>query len=848
MALTAVIPLLTHSISVALVDEKLDSLGSIGRSVEVSYTSTDGSGPSTAALAATLGNDWNAVAGAPIASWRTVTTSASAPGAEITLMARQDACAHLSFTSGRCPAGRFEVALSAASARELKLRVGSVVTLDSASPGAPAHVQHPVRVVGILAQTPGQEYWRGIDLTTVTQRVEGLNTTRLHRWLTSEASFPTTVIPTVERSAKPRVFTSANYGWFSTARAASRQLDPDGLRFDSLPQAVAALKNTTAAVAAPRLTGAQLSEQVSTVDERTSADLDQLATLVPLLLVQLSALAALLAHITIRSAIMRRRSDVAVLRLRADGRATASALLRAELLPPLCAALPLGFGLAYLIDALSRHTWLPSGTSGRFLPAAVIIAALAAIALIGVLLWQVRGVCKEPVSQLLRAVGPRRRSLALGAGEAVLLAVAVAAVVGVATGTVSGAPVLLTPLVAAVAVGAIFGGLLAPVGNAVAGRLLRSGRVGGLLGLTSLARRPGTRQLLLAITAAGAMVTFALGAFTLGHQNRERLAQAEVGPPVRMSVSDDRGFRGAADFVKTVRSVDATGVSLAPVVQMRSGSSDGPVLTAGDPAALARITASSQLPSGWSLLPRTASGAALTPAVVADWSFPVNGQSGQAFSAPSLTGVDATYAPRWSLPVLPGLGPHAFLTTLDLDSATANGAVLQVWSDGSDPAALQRVKSALIRSGYGDFSTQSWNSTEEALATSASGYGLRLALVTAGGAALMAALVLLAVRAAQYTVRRADAAALRRAGVSPKALRRGRSVETGLLLAALLLGGAVGLMGLWLAAPSMPWYTTTPDYDITLRRPPFLAPAAALAGVAVVIGVISELLARKESR
>jgi hypothetical protein len=457
-----------------------------------------------------------------------------------------------------------------------------------------------------------------------------------------------------------------------------------------------------------------------------------------------------------------------------------------------------------------------------------VLACLALLALL------VRGVARTPVSDLLRGVPPRQHRWAISPAQAVVLALAVGMLITVATGTLTGAPVLVTPLVIALAAGLVVGGLLVPVGNRLATRLLRRGKVPPLLALTGLARRPSTRNLILAMTAAGALLAFTTSTMALGVQNRQDVAAVTVGSSVRLDAIDTTGIATPDRAVQAVNSVDPQHDHITPVVRVRSGSSDGPVVLGGYPSAMSRIALRAGQPDVWARL-ASANASGGLPVIAAGWSPP---STERRFTGPTLTASDGSYAIGGTVDLIPGGGAHTFIAPLDPLLAQADRTdsyTVEVWSDGTDPTLLRRAQAQLRAAGFNDFTRVSAATERNTLDRSASAFGLQLGLVVATGSVLIAALVLIAVLSSQAAGRRREHTALLRAGVPRASLGRARHLEVALSMLPLVLGGVVGWIGARLAAPHVPWFTEPPPYPVSSTLPPVLpAVLAVLVGLAIV--------------
>lgn len=844
VAVAGLLPLVTASIGRAMVDHRVQQLGSTGRSVEVRVLSQDGLVP-TSRIASLLDDGWDGVAGPPVGQYRVVTSAIPTDlGRQVTLLDRQGQCEHIRLVSGSCPQGRFQVAISSESARTWGLVVGSRPRVTQGSTER-LPVNRTLTVVGIFESDPKDAFWRGLDVGSVPKKTAGGEDIERHTWLTGPASFggpAPSPRPASGQEPGTAAETAANVGWSRVETTVSRPLVTGAFSYDRLDEARTALRQTEGRIAAQG-TSIELIEQVSALDRLVGDDIEQLRVIGPVLIAQLLVLQSVLAWIVLRALLTQRRTEVALIRLRSPARSGAATVLRGELLPAVLLGLPVGLAGSFVMDWLIRSVWLSGTASGGWSNQALVACLVAFGVCLAASLWMVRRLVRQPIWTLLRSVPPRTRRWSLSAAEIVLLTVAFGLVAAVLAGSLSGPAVLLTPVAAAVAVGLVVSGLLAPLGNRLAARFLHRGRVPQLLAMTSLARRPSSRYVLLALTAAGAMITFAVSTVQLGTLNRVHLAQATNGASVRL-VADSADFLEPSRVVGTINRLDPEHRSIAPVLRIRSGSSDGPVTVAADPRAMSRLAERAGGGDPWSTL-RDA-GPAEAPAVVAGWSRPGTESS---FTAPSLGGADRTYTAVGTVPFIPGAGEHGFITPLQplLAGAAGSGFVtVEVWSDGSDPALLTRAREAVTALGYQRVTEVRTADQVEDLDHSASAYGLQLGVLVAAGALFVGLLVLIAVLSTQRPSRRSDLAALRSAGVPSGPLRRARIREATLLVGPLFLGGVTGWLGAWLAAPSIPWFAADPGFDVAGRVPP-LGWAAASLGLAVAVSLLVTLAGLRAS-
>jgi hypothetical protein len=150
--------------------------------------------------------------------------------------------------------------------------------------------------------------------------------------------------------------------------------------------------------------------------------------------------------------------------------------------------------------------------------------------------------------------------------DVVVVVVAVLALVGLLTGDVQGPAALLAPVLLALAVGLLGAAVLRQVAARGGRRALRRGRLATGIAALSLARRPSLRHVLVVVTTATALATFATNAVVVGAGNRAARAELETGAPAVL----DTGATNPADLAAVVDSLPPAQRALAtPVVVIR---------------------------------------------------------------------------------------------------------------------------------------------------------------------------------------------------------------------------------------------------------------------------------------
>ncbi len=250
----------------------------------------------------------------------------------------------------------------------------------------------------------------------------------------------------------------------------------------------------------------------------------------PLLLAQLALLAVTVLALVAHAVVEQRRPEVALARLRGRSREAGSRLVMAELALTVLLGVPLGALVALAGGEVLRRFVMPRGVPIELRWPLALAAGVAVVASLLAVYAAARPVLREPVASLLRRIPP---SVAKGLGvlDVVVAVVAAVAVVGLVSGDVDGPSALLTPVLLALAVGLVGAWLLRRAAAGAGRRALARGHLATGLAALSLARRPALRHVLVVVTTATALATFAANAVVVGDRNRAARAELELGAP-----------------------------------------------------------------------------------------------------------------------------------------------------------------------------------------------------------------------------------------------------------------------------------------------------------------------------
>ena len=475
------------------------------------------------------------------------------------IVARDDLCAHLELVSGTCPTAKGEVLVSAADAKAWGWSEGT--RFDVVDPSAPtgtdpdAVAPVPLTVAGVYRVVPDPTYW----LRTVVDGKSGFlipegadDVPAIDDFLTAEPTFAT--------------------GWSEAAVSVEWPLDRSEVSLTTVPLIREALEGIDGRVEGVTVT-TPVPELVSSIDSGRAI----VRTLVPLLLAQLALLAVTVLALMAHAAVEQRRPEIGLSRLRGRSREGGARDVMFELALTVVLGVPLGVGVALAITEVLRRAVLPIGVPLELRWPILVAAAIAVLASLVSVYLAARPVLREPIAALLRRVPPAA-TRGLGVLDVVVVVVASIAVLGLLTGDVQGPSALLMPLLLALAVGLLGAAALRRLATRAGRRALAGGRLSGGIAALSLARRPALRHVLVVITTATALATFAANSVVVGAQNRAARAELETGAPVVLETDS------------TLPSTLAAAVDALPADQ-RSLATPVVVIRPSDPAAVSTLLA-----------------------------------------------------------------------------------------------------------------------------------------------------------------------------------------------------------------------------------------------------------------
>ena len=503
---------------------------------------------------------------------------------------RTDVCAHLRLTAGSCPREAGQVMVSTSYARISHVRPGDTIATSSG--------------YGRLTVTGEYAVPSGPQLGTA-------------YWLNGECADFIFESPKCLPNPPPwdAMFTPAATfaGAPDSEQGNATVLDvlaPGGVRTEDLPGLKAAVNNL---LIDPTLQGmgAVATSSIPQLIDQISAGWQTLDVPVFLITCQLLLLTWLLLFLIVTEAAEARGGEVALAKLRGHGRLSTVTFGLSEPVLLLAIGLPAGLLAGWAAAAGLARILLRPGTHAG-LPALAIAAAAAATlgGLVATVLAARRALVRPVTEQWRRTARAADRGWVL---DAVLLTGALAGLAelilaGGVTSAKSGSLGLLVPGLLGLAAAVVASRLLPVACGLAFAATRRRGGTGLFLAVRHIARRPGGTRTTIVLTAAFALATFAIAAFSVDQRNVNRVATTQTGAAAVLTVTAP----ARQDLGTIVDRIDPGGDQAAAVDRYAGGTDNGAVLLAVQPERFTRIAL---WPSGSLDRPPASIGAALDPRV-----------------------------------------------------------------------------------------------------------------------------------------------------------------------------------------------------------------------------------------
>ena len=433
---------------------------------------------------------------------------------------------------------------------------------------------------------------------------------------------------------------------------------------------------------------------------------------VPVFLItcQLLLLTWLLLFLIVTEAAEARGGEVALAKLRGHGRLSTVTFGLSEPVLLIAIGLPAGLLAGWAAAAGLARILLRPGTHAG-LPALAIAAAAAATlgGLVATVLAARRALVRPVTEQWRRTAGAADRGWVL---DAVLLTGALAGLAelilaGGVTSARSGSLGLLVPGLLGLAAAVVASRLLPAACGLAFAATRRRGGTGLFLAVRHIARRPGGTRTTIVLTAAFALATFAIAAFSVDQRNVNRVATAQTGAAAVLTVTAP----ARQDLGTIVDRIDPGGDQAAAVDRYAGGTDNGAVLLAVQPDRFARVAL---WPSGSLDRPSASLGPVLDPRVPPPVTLPaestavrvrVTGPTGIAPETDlTLWVVEAGSPDGGQVPVSLGALHQGWL------SAAVTGCPCEVTMISHDPAAVTPgvTQGSVTLSGLATHTTGGW--------------------------------------------------------------------------------------------------------------------------------------------
>jgi putative ABC transport system permease protein len=486
------------------------------------------------------------------------------------LVSREDVCAHLVLAAGRCPVEPGEVAVSSADAELYRIRPGMVLPETSSRVEGITY-----SVTGVYRlRDPDDPYWFG----TVPTRRSG--------WDGEQPLADLFVTP-------PETF-GETPGLSFISRLDVR-VEPTVITVDELP----VLAEDTALLTERARGRADVLTSMAEALDRLDGSRRVSRTALILMVAQVAVLALAVLNMLVGLALLARRGEIGLGRLRGRPVRRLVGAVTVEWLAVLLVGTAIGVALGWAAALAARSTWLTRHPDMAFPGWVPVALAVTLTVSLGLMLLRSRQVATEPIPALLRTTQPRSGASA-GAQLVIDAVLVTAALAGLAVGLQSpedSALVLLAPSLLAVAASVVLARVLAVGGAAAGRRWLARGRTARTLAAIQLSRPRGLAALLTVLCAATAFAVFSTQVTTVSERNREHRAEVEAGAPavVRTQVP-------VSDLVRALDEVDPRRGRATAVVTTRLDTEDFVSLMLVEPGPFRRIAHGADLvtdDAGW---------------------------------------------------------------------------------------------------------------------------------------------------------------------------------------------------------------------------------------------------------
>ncbi len=501
------------------------------------------------------------------------------------ILARSDSCAHLEFLKGSCPTRLHDVAISQRSATLSHIAVGT--TLHLVAPRSSNSMEVTVTGIYAVPTTVDNSYWKDenyFDYGT------GSSTNIILDPMV--ASFATTL--SGSRLDTPQLTSDLAWRPGATLSGAS-----------TLTSIASTVKSTVFS-----RYGLVVTTSLPLVISAARHDDNLMSAVVLAIALQLILLSLLIVYSLGRSSIAERRQESEFARRHGFPRSALIGLAIGEPAALIVVAFPIGILLAWGTLAILTKTLFVAGTPVSFPVVAILsalgacVAGLLAMTVASSDLWRSRASSRRQANRL---------SVVVDSVAVVLTLTGLLELVSTSSLSASRADTLALLAPGMLTLGASLIGLRL-VGLAVRALIARTGEsthVAWFLALRQIGRRPEVLRRLVPLTAATAVLLFAVSSFYLNSENRSVIARFDVGAARVVDVTPPPGL----NFEDAVRRADPSGREAMAAAYYSSTTG---AMLAVDTSRLAAVTF---WPSGLSNKPLSALARQLSPPIPKGVSF-----------------------------------------------------------------------------------------------------------------------------------------------------------------------------------------------------------------------------------
>ncbi len=772
------------------------------------------------------------------------TTQLQVPGKFVEYAAlewRQDDCAHVTFTSGRCPTGPHEIALPVSAAQVLSATVGGPIVAsgldrpvfgdvtninDQTVPGNPhfdaSSYELHERIVGFFTVPPSQlTYWFGKNISAPIVSGDGTQVS------TVTALVPRATLVGLPPPYRANVTVDQPFDWSHAT-----------------PAELAGVKSAIASLNANRAENISIFTSIPALLHADAADRVQLDHLVTLAQLQLLLLVGLVLIAILAASMDRRRPELVIATL--QGRqpiATAFSIAAEPVLLLLVGVIP-GLLVSAPLAVIASHLWLRPGTpvhlTDSSVAAALIVTAISAVVTVVVGFVVASRPLAEQLAEDARSAGGR------GGAWIDVIAITLAAaglieLFSTHSGSSSTPWSLLAPSLTGLAAGLALGRLVPALLRSAVRSTAESRDLARFLAIRELRRDRAAWRVTAMVALALSLLAFAVTVSRGAASDRTDRAGLIVGAPTVATVAVPPG----KSLIAAVDAADPNGRWAMAAELLAPLGSEAQRTLAIDTTRLAAV-------AGWhrridGLGPKGVEHLLHVPSGVARLALPLltaGPVDGSTFGLDNEPLARMQVRQTSVLPELLDQGAMADLSSIIAVAKPIPEARLgttqlsnQVWLGAKAPAnALARLRAqGLIVTGI-----TTRNQVTQVLERSAETAGLSGYLAVAVIAAILAIALLIGTSVAAASRQRTEALALTSAGVSRSTIVRGRTAAASARLGAAAVAALVcGIATAHLSARLIPQTAAGAVPSPLLPLP--ISPAFIAVTIALIPALVAEI-------